>query len=37
MIKCKLGLHKYGKPKQWVIDGIVIFQSRCIYCGKIKR
>ena len=33
---CKIGIHKWGKPKQWVKDGKVVNSPKCKDCGKIK-
>jgi hypothetical protein len=33
---CKIGLHRWGKVKQWVVDGKVINVPKCKWCGKIK-
>jgi hypothetical protein len=33
---CKLGIHKWGTKKQWVVDGKVVNAPKCKDCGKIK-
>ena len=33
MFRCKLGLHKWGRRKQW--DGLQ--KKKCLYCPAIKR
>jgi hypothetical protein len=38
MKTCKIGIHKWGKSKQWVRqDGKVVNAPRCKNCGKIKE
>jgi hypothetical protein len=34
---CKIGIHKWGKVKQWVIDGKVVNKRKCKHCQKIER
>lgn len=29
--------HKWGRVKQWVINGKVILSARCEKCGKLKE
>lgn len=33
---CKLGIHKWGRKKQWVVKGEVVFTERCVHCQKLK-
>jgi hypothetical protein len=35
--RCKLGLHKWGKAKQWVdSNGKPVFTKKCVICQKLK-
>jgi hypothetical protein len=35
---CKLGIHKWGKIKQWVnAKGNAVISERCKACGKLKK
>ena len=38
-IKCKLGLHKWGKARSHYISGSNVkdFQQKCSKCGKVKK
>jgi hypothetical protein len=34
---CMIGIHKWGKAKQWIADtGKAILSPKCKRCGKIK-
>ena len=33
---CKIGIHSWGKVKQWIVDGKVVHASKCKKCGKVK-
>jgi hypothetical protein len=35
---CKIGIHKWGSPKQWIdSNGNVVFTPRCKDCHKLKE
>jgi hypothetical protein len=34
---CKIGLHKWGSRKQWLVDGIAMMAHMCLRCGKTKK
>lgn len=37
MIRCLLGIHKWGKAKQWIKEGKPVLIQRCRHCGKFKN
>jgi hypothetical protein len=34
--QCKIGIHKWGIPKEEFVDGYVKLARKCKVCGKIK-
>lgn len=34
---CKIGLHKWGIVKQWLVEGVYQPAQRCLRCGSVRK